>query len=83
MLKNYKPKDPYEEARKDIEYFNSVMLTKPVPGSAGITGTWRTYKPVFNTDKCIKCGLCWLYCPEGVIDWETEHYPQVDYTYCK
>ena len=27
------------------------------------TGGWRTFKPVYDYDKCIKCKLCELLCP--------------------
>ena len=32
------------------------------------TGKWRTRKPVMDTDKCVKCGLCARLCPMGSID---------------
>lgn len=46
------------------------------------TGTWRTSKPVCDTDKCIKCGLCETFCPEGVITL-TEDGVEIDFKYCK
>jgi pyruvate ferredoxin oxidoreductase delta subunit len=27
------------------------------------TGSWRTSKPVIDTEKCTRCGLCALFCP--------------------
>ncbi len=44
------------------------------------TGSWRTVKPVLNPDRCTECALCWLYCPDGVIDRRTF---VIDYAYCK
>ena len=32
------------------------------------TGKWRTSKPVMDTDKCVKCGLCARLCPMAAID---------------
>jgi len=29
------------------------------------TGNWRTYRPVFDHEKCIACGKCAQVCPEG------------------
>ncbi len=31
------------------------------------TGGWRTFRPVINSDKCIGCMLCYLYCPDSSI----------------
>lgn len=31
------------------------------------TGKWRTRKPVMDTDKCVKCGMCLMYCPVNSI----------------
>ncbi|MHB8117168.1 MAG: 4Fe-4S binding protein [Methanothrix sp.] len=31
------------------------------------TGAWRTFVPVVDHEKCIKCSLCEIYCPEGCI----------------
>jgi len=54
----------------------------PTMGALGKTGAWRVLKPVINYDKCIKCLICWLYCPEGSITVEEER-PVIDYEYCK
>jgi len=28
------------------------------------TGTWRTSRPVWNSENCIHCMTCWVICPE-------------------
>ena len=28
-----------------------------------LTGDWRSVRPVVDRDKCVKCAVCWLYCP--------------------
>ncbi len=45
-----------------------------------LTGAWRDQRPVFDAGRCNGCGVCWLYCPDGVIarDGST-----VDLNYCK
>ncbi|MCJ7816485.1 MAG: 4Fe-4S binding protein [Candidatus Aenigmarchaeota archaeon] len=49
------------------------------------TGTWRTFRPIV-TDKCIGCGTCVLYCPEGAItlkDVKGKKRAVIDYDICK
>ena len=46
------------------------------------TGAWRTFKPVLSKEKCIKCYICWKFCPEPAIK-IVDEYPEIDYDYCK
>lgn len=55
-------------------------VSTPVLGAAGLTGTWRTQKPVLDETACNGCLICWLYCPEAAITKETR---AIDYNYCK
>ncbi len=55
------------------------LISRPTIGSAGITGSWRRYRPVIDKNLCNKCMNCYYYCPEGVISKDLE----IDYTYCK
>ena len=62
--------------------------SRPGPGDAGKTGSWRVLRPVMDHNLCIPaktgkkaCFSCWLYCPEGVISRTIP--PVVDLTYCK
>ncbi|RLG76853.1 MAG: pyruvate ferredoxin oxidoreductase [Thermoprotei archaeon] len=47
-----------------------------------LTGGWRALRPVINYEKCVKCMLCWLYCPDFAITWDGEDV-HVNYDYCK
>jgi pyruvate ferredoxin oxidoreductase delta subunit len=47
------------------------------------TGSWRVFKPVFDHEKCSKCGMCQTFCPEGCIEEGAEEFFDPDYTYCK
>jgi 2-oxoacid:acceptor oxidoreductase delta subunit (pyruvate/2-ketoisovalerate family) len=46
------------------------------------TGGWRTFKPEIDQDKCIDCGNCWIYCPDGVVAKKGKEYI-IDYDFCK
>lgn len=55
------------------------------PGNAVTyrTGTWRTFKPVWNEDKCIHCLFCWVYCPDAAVQVEDGKMAGFDYEHCK
>lgn len=67
------------------------LATKAMRTNAGLvgpgsyienkTGTWRTFKPVLDNEKCTKCLLCWFYCPDGSI--KRGERIEIDYDYCK
>ncbi|MEB3779973.1 MAG: 4Fe-4S binding protein [Desulfurococcales archaeon] len=78
-MADYPTSLPIEEPRTLFK----APLSTPSPGASGVTGFWRTMKPVINEDKCIKCILCWLYCPEDTIIRREDDSVYVDYEYCK
>ncbi|MEM2021310.1 MAG: 4Fe-4S binding protein [Zestosphaera sp.] len=58
------------------------------------THEWRTLRPIINQDKCIRCRICWMYCPDSAIlelekpyvtaaNRKYEVTYDVDYDYCK
>ena len=48
------------------------------------TGNWRTTgKPVTDYEKCIKCGLCQILCPDMAYKKNAEGYFELDERYCK
>ncbi len=36
------------------------IATRPSPM---LPGDWRSLRPVVDRAKCVKCAICWLYCP--------------------
>lgn len=47
------------------------------------TGLWRTMRPVMDGEKCVKCGFCWMYCPERAIRKTEDGGYVINYSYCK
>jgi len=46
------------------------------------TGSWRTYRPVIDHEKCNRCLLCWIFCPDSTIMMRNEKV-EFDYKHCK
>jgi len=55
------------------------------PGSAANykTGLWRSERPVWRHEQCVKCAVCVIFCPEGCIDLRADGAPEGDLEYCK
>ncbi|HXW98773.1 MAG TPA: 4Fe-4S binding protein [Methanomicrobiales archaeon] len=56
---------------------------RPGKSRANRTGAWRVFKPVFKHNKCTKCGICSMVCPEGCIVEREDEFFIPDYDYCK
>ena len=65
----------------DMEIGNIVTE----PGNAAVyrTGDWRSSKPLHQPERCIKCAVCYVFCPEGCIKQDEEGYFVPDLYYCK
>lgn len=46
------------------------------------TGSWRTFKPVKDDQKCTNCLFCWFYCPDGCIVRKGDSLT-INYDFCK
>jgi pyruvate ferredoxin oxidoreductase delta subunit len=47
------------------------------------TGSWRTFRPVVDKEKCNDCMFCWLFCPDASVYAEEEEMRGFDYVHCK
>lgn len=59
------------------------IVTQPGNASQYRTGDWRSQRPIHDFTKCIKCGLCYIFCPEGCLGQTAEAYFEADLFYCK
>ncbi len=66
------------------EKLTEGAVVKPSSSTVNKTGAWRSFRPVVDLEKCVKCYLCIDLCPEGAISALPEKKGvQVDYDYCK
>ena len=77
-----KKERPEVQEYKDWEELSPIPISLPIKGSMGETGDWRTYRPIIK-EGCNKCGICWMYCPEGVIIRKEDGSFEIDLNYCK
>ena len=47
------------------------------------TGLWRSVKPVLDSNKCIRCGVCWMYCPDRAVEKDEDGTYMINYDICK
>ena len=64
------------------EELSPIPISLPIDGAIGITGDWRTFRPIINQEGCNKCGFCWMYCPEGCI-FKKDNKFKINYNFCK
>jgi len=47
------------------------------------TGSWRTYRPVWDSEACINCLTCFIFCPDAAIMVKDGKMVGIDYEHCK
>lgn len=79
---------PEKEIKKDrditvSDIIGGAVVTEPGSAAQYRTGDWRSQRPVVNKSECIKCGFCFLFCPEGCVKQDDEGFFTADLNYCK
>ncbi len=46
------------------------------------TGSWRNMRPVIDQQGCIRCGICWKFCPDMAVYIENSTF-MINYDFCK
>ena len=73
----------YSTEPKWTELALGSIMPEPATSRNCHTGSWRSSRPEADTSRCVKCGVCYLFCPEGCIEFSGEGYPAVGLEYCK
>ena len=66
---------------KDLEI--GCIVTEPGSARQYETGVWRSQRPTYEFSKCIKCGICQIFCPEGCIEQNKDGHFEANLYYCK
>jgi pyruvate ferredoxin oxidoreductase delta subunit len=74
-----KPMDQYKWHELNV----GLVIDEPGSAYEYKTGTWRVQKPIWDDSKCIKCGVCWMFCPDAAIYQKTDGYFEANLNYCK
>lgn len=74
---------PQEKLPTWRELLPGCVVVEPGNAKSYRTGDWRSERPVWNHEKCIKCGMCFLFCPEGCVREDVSGYFEADLYYCK
>jgi pyruvate ferredoxin oxidoreductase delta subunit len=59
------------------------VISEPGNACRYKTGDWRSMRPVVDKEKCIQCGVCYLFCPDMAIYKNDEGFFVADLYYCK
>ena len=69
--------------KEKLEFNKGAIIHAPGSTMKYKTGDWRTFKPTIDNSKCIKCGKCWMNCPDAAIRKTASGFFEIDYDYCK
>jgi len=71
----------------ELKYHDPMISTCTItsPGNSPVrkTGDWSVYKPIIDYDRCTKCMICFVYCPDSAITIDQDGFPVVNYDACK
>ena len=66
---------------KDLEV--GCVVSDAGSASRYKTGDWRSMRPIVNKDHCVRCGVCFIFCPDMAVAKTDEGYFEADLYYCK
>ena len=58
-------------------------LTEPASSLKFKTGSWKSFKPVWDKEKCIHCMICVVDCPENCIPTKNDKRGETNLDFCK
>ncbi len=71
------PAPDYDPSQLPDDLCATVTVLNPM-----LAGDWRAERPVVDRNKCVKCAVCWTYCPVQCIV-EKPAWFDIDLAACK
>ncbi len=65
------------------DYVIGSRVIEPGNSEKFNTGDWRSMVPVVDTNLCIDCLTCWIYCPDDCVIVENDRVVGVKTSHCK
>jgi pyruvate ferredoxin oxidoreductase delta subunit len=60
-----------------------AMTLESATAVHNMTGDWRVQRPIWDTEKCKNCLMCWISCPDSCILTGDQKMTGIDYDHCK
>jgi len=67
---------------KKHNFSEGGAIKEPGNASGNPTGSWRTFRPVVDKNRCTGCGICATFCPDGAIEIKNGK-AVINYDFCK
>ncbi|MCK4602570.1 MAG: 4Fe-4S binding protein [Phycisphaerae bacterium] len=63
----------------------TLGVVLPYGGNArvNLTGSWRSERPIWDHERCVRCGVCDMFCPDAAIKPDAEGKYGANLDYCK
>jgi pyruvate ferredoxin oxidoreductase delta subunit len=74
-------KQEHEISWKELNV--GCVIDEPGNAASYRTGDWRSQRPVYIKDRCIRCSTCYIYCPDIAIKVLEDGYIKHNFYYCK
>ncbi len=58
-------------------------ITEPASSLKFKTGSWKSFKPIWDKKKCIHCMICVVNCPENCIQTKNNKREETNLDFCK
>lgn len=68
---------------KDKDHPIAAIIPEAGNSSSYDTGSWRSFRPIRDDEKCTQCLICFIYCPDSSIIVKDDKVTDFDLLHCK